>query len=835
MVTSFWALAPEELITTLGSQDEGLSTDEAQRRSRARPARLDHIRPQHKIFDSLKGQLANPITLLLVASCCLSFTLGDRLDASILLLILGVSAGLGLWQEYGASRAMEKLLAIVRTHAQVLRDGQTVKIPVAEIVPGDIILLSAGAKIPGDCRLLEVRDLFVNEASLTGETFPVEKALATLPEATALAHRSNVVYFGTHAVSGTAKALVVHTGEQTEFSHIAARLQLRPPETEFERGIRQFGHFLMQITLLLIAGIFAANIFYDRPLLESFMFSLALAVGLTPQLLPAIISVNLAQGAKSMAEKGVIVRRLAAIENFGSMNILCSDKTGTLTEGRVVLHSSLDAFGEPSPRSSSFAALNAHLESGFSNPIDMAIRAHIPLDLKGVQKLDEIPYDFIRKRLSVLTEVQGTCYLITKGAVHTVLDVCTQVERADGRKEELSPWLAKIKSMIEGLSEKGLRTLAVAYRLVPDQQRVQKSDERELTLLGFLVFDDPIKEQIKATLDTLQSLGIKLKVISGDSPGVVQELGRKIYPKPPLLITGPELSQMSDEALIRSVGETELFAEIEPNQKERIILALKKAGHVVGYMGDGINDASALHVADVGISVEEAVDVAKEAADIVLLKRDLAVLIEGVRYGRRTFVNTLKYVYMATSANFGNMFSMAGASLFLPFLPLLPKQILLTNLLTDLPEMTIATDRVEPEQMQRPRRWNIPMIRRFMLVFGSLSSVFDFLTFAILLKLLPSDPAQFRAAWFMESVSSAALIVLVIRSPRPIWQAKPGWKLVAATTVSVGIALALPWSPLADHLGFEAPRPSLLLWLVLVLALYVLAAETCKYFFNRKT
>ena len=594
----------------------------------------------------------------------------------------------------------------------------------------------------------------------------------------------------------------------------------------------------MEVTLILVVLIFLANVYLKRPVLESFLFSLALAVGLTPQLLPAIVSVNLARGAKQMAKKQVIVKRLPAIENFGSMNVFCTDKTGTLTEGEVKIHAAVDVEGKESDRVLLYAYLNAASESGYVNPIDAAIRQHKQFDISAYQKLDEVPYDFNRKRLSILLKKDNTNLIVTKGALKTILDVCSTVETGEGKIIDIADEGDKIQQRAEELGNEGFRVLGVAYRncvacVSSDDNRdsFSKDDETNMTFLGYLALFDPPKAGIADTLKDLGLLGITTKMITGDSRAVAISIIQQVGLPKPKVLTGSELQKLSDEALMHRVGETNVFAEVEPNQKERIIIALKKAGNVVGYLGDGINDASALHAADVGISVESAVDVAKEAADIVLMQKDLNVLVEGVKEGRVTFANTLKYVFMATSANFGNMFSMAGISLVLPFLPLLPSQILLTNLLTDFPEMTIATDRVDRELVNKPRRMNITFIRNFMLVFGLLSSVFDYLTFAALLLLLHADPAQFRTGWFMESVISASMIVLVIRTRQSILTSKPGKYLLMATIAIVIVTLLIPYTPLAGLLGFQPLPIEFLFVLAAIVGLYIICAENVKRIF----
>ncbi|TAF35628.1 MAG: magnesium-translocating P-type ATPase, partial [Oscillatoriales cyanobacterium] len=715
--STFWSLSTDTVLQQTHSTAAGLSHADAKQRLSQYGA--NSLKQIHKssAFMMLLNQFKSPIILILILAAVLSIFLKDAADAIIIIAIVLISGLLGFWQERGASNAVEKLLALVQVKATVLRDGQSQEIPNEEVVPGDIVVLGAGKTIPSDCLVLESKDLSVNEAALTGETYPVDKQNGVLPVATGLNKRTNSLYMGTNVISGTAKAVVVHTGKETEFGKVSQRLKLRPPETEFEHGLSKFGYFLMEVTLVLVALIFAANVYLHRPVLESFMFSLALAVGLTPQLLPAIVSVNLARGAATMAKKRVIVKHLPAIENFGSMNVFCTDKTGTLTEGEVKIHSAVDVEGKESDRVLLYAYLNAISESGYVNPIDTAIREYKTFDISTYQKLDEVAYDFNRKRLSILFKKDSRNLIVTKGALKNILDVCSTVETAEGKTIDIADGRQKLHQQAEDLGSKGFRALGVAYRDF-ERDSLSKDDETNMTFLGYLALFDPPKAGIADTIKELELLGITPKMITGDSKAVAMSIIQQIGLPEPKAMTGSELEKLSDEALMHRVQDTNVFAEVEPNQKERIIIALKKAGNVVGYLGDGINDASALHAADVGISVESAVDVAKEAADIVLMEKDLNVLIEGVKEGRVTFANTLKYVFMATSANFGNMFSMAGISLFLPFLPLLPSQILLTNLLTDFPELTIATDRVDKELVSKPRRMDIKFIRNFMIVFG---------------------------------------------------------------------------------------------------------------------
>jgi Mg2+-importing ATPase len=655
-----------------------------------------------------------------------------------------------------------------------------------------------------------------------------------LAAGTPLRLRTNALFKGSHVVSGTGLQLAVHTGGKTELGRIAERLGQRPEETAFERGVHRFGYFLLEVTLMLSAGIFALNVQLERPVLDSLLFALALAVGLTPQLLPAIVSVNLAHGARRMAARKVVVKRLAAIENLASMTVLCCDKTGTLTEGAVRLESALDVAGRESARVLLHAALNSAFETGYTNPMDAALLARHTEGLEGWRKLDEEPYDFVRRRMSVLVERGSRRILVTKGALPNVLAACSQAEIPDGAAVPLAEALPAIDACMQDLSRRGLRVLGVAYRPIAEETRVSKEHETGMTFLGMLAFADPLKRDIAETLATLRTAGIRTKIVTGDHRLVALEVARRAGFQELRSLTGPELHQVSDEALLHRANEVDVFAEVEPNQKERVILALRKSGQVVGYLGDGVNDASALHAADVGISVSGAAEVARQAADVVMLEPDLAILGPGVEEGRRTFANTLKYVFMATSANFGNMFSMAGASLLIPFLPLLPKQILLMNLLADLPEMAIAADRVDEEWLRQPRRWNLKSIRRFMTVFGLLSSLFDFVTFGVLLLAFRAGAEVFRSAWFVESVLSVTLSVFVLRTPRPVWRSRPGALLVSLTLFVIGAALVLPFSPAGPTLGFVPLGGPVLVAVVVIALAYGATTEGAKRVFHRK-
>jgi len=821
-----WHLEIDQILALLKSQKEGLSTSESE--ARLKLYGPNSLKPPSKGrgITLFLSQFKSPLMLLLIGAALLSLILGGHTDASIILTIVALTGLLGFFQERGALNALEKLLQLVENKVAVLRDGKEVEISVEKIVPGDVIFLRAGDLIPADSVLIDAKHLFVDEAMLTGESFPVEKTTQSSPANTPHLKRENCLCFGTVVASGFGSALVVSTGVDTEYAAIADRIRFRPPETAFEVGVRRFGQFLLQVTLVLVIVIFAVNIYLKKEIIESFLFSLALAVGLTPQLLPAIISVNLSHGARRMARKKVVVKRLPSIENFGQMNILCSDKTGTITIGALKWEGTLGVDGNPSSKGIFYGYLNSKFQAGYTNPLDQAlINQTPPQEVDGWKKTDEIPYDFNRKRLSVVFEHQGAETLISKGAFQQVLEVCSQVELPDGTLAPLDSYRSQLKTYFEKRSSDGFRILALAYGL--------GSSEANLIFLGFIEFFDPIKPNVAQVIADLKRKGVSLKIITGDNPSVAGHVAALLGIHKTDLITGEELSHVSDAALLKVAKEKTIFAQIDPNQKERIILALRKSGSIVGYLGDGINDVSALHSADVGIAVDSGADTAKEAADIVLLEKDLSVLSVGIEEGRKTFINTLKYVYMATSANFGNMFSMAGVSLFLNFLPLLPKQVLLTNFFSDLPEMALATDTVDSETLGKPVRWDLPLIRRFMIVFGLLNSMADYLTFGVLLFWFKADPILFRSGWFVENVVSAALVVLAIRTRKVFYRSKPSKLLIASVAlVTIGI-LFIPFTSAAQLFGF-APIPlAFYAPLFAIIMIYLLSVEIAKYFFFR--
>jgi Mg2+-importing ATPase len=835
----YWSIAPEHLLSVLKTTEKGLAQQDVEGRLKQYGLNALEERRQATALILFLSQFKSPLVLILIFAAIISAVVGEWTDASIVLAVVFGSTVLGFVQEYSASNAVEKLRSRVTIKSNVLRDGQSKLIPSEQIVPGDVVLLSAGSLVPADAIVLSARDFFVNQAVLTGETFPVEKKSETVAAKASLAERTNCVFMGTSAGSGTAQVLIVQTGKATLFGQIAGRLSLHPPETEFERGIQRFGYLLTQVMLVMVVIVLAANIFLAKPPIDSLLFALALAVGLAPELLPAIISITLSHGAQKMAKRGVIVRRLNSIENFGSMDVFCTDKTGTLTEGLVRLDGALDMEGQPSAGVLRYAYLNAHYQTGLNNPLDEAINAYAEqagLDISTERKINEIPYDFVRKRLSVITvNARGEHTIITKGALEQILSICENVQ-ADGRLSPLDDARrAEIERRYSNWSGSGFRVLGLATKNVDDRlESYSRADEKGLSFAGFLLFFDPPKADVQQTIVDLARRGVQLKIITGDNQKVARHVAEAVHLPLLGILTGYQLDELHDEALWHAAERTTLFAEVDPNQKERIIHALQKTGHVVGYMGDGINDAPALYAADVGISVDTAVDVAKEAADFVLLKQDLGILKEGIDEGRVTFANTLKYILTTISANFGNMFSMAGASLLLPFLPLLAPQILLNNFLSDIPATTIAGDNVDPEWVEKPRRWNTIFIRDYMILFGLVSSIFDFLTFGTLLFLFHASPEGFRTGWFIESLLTELVVALVVRTRHVFFRSRPGKLLLMSTLIVIGITLVLPYMPFNSLFGFiPLPLPLMLTMLGLTV-LYVVSTElTKKYFYSR--
>lgn len=832
----YWSVPESQVLQSLETTPSGLSSSEVLHRQK-KYSRQSLAGRRRSSFSIFAAQFNSPIILLLFASAVLSYLLEDQINAFIIGLILVLSGFLGFWQERAATDAVAKLQATIQTKVTALRDGVERGVATESIVPGDVLLFRAGSVVPGDCRVLESRQLYVDESVLTGESFPIEKQTAILSMETPLAKRNNCLYTGTHVVSGMSKAVVVAVGMTSELGKISSRLESRPPITGFEVGLRNFGKLLLILTIVLVTTVWLVNIAFQRYWMESLLFALALAVGMTPQLLPAITSVVLANGARSMASSQVIVKRLLAIENFGGMTILCLDKTGTLTEGRVALDSVLGPTGLKSPLALELAAINAHMQNSFENPIDAAIRSIQPAVAAGIAKIDELPYDFRRKRLSVLIEKNGTRTLIVKGAMENTLALCSHARVSGSGPVPIGACVDQIRSQFLRWSNDGFRVLAVAYRDGPHRQipdhELTEADEVGLVFAGFLIFSDPLKPQIHTTIQSLKNLGIGLKLITGDNRVVASSVARRAGLSDLNGLTGPEIRKLSLDELSAAVVRTDVFAEIEPDQKEQIVLALKSSKHIVGFLGDGINDAPALHSADVGISVEGAVDVAKEAAQIVLLQPDLNVLVKGVHEGRKTLANTLKYVFVSISANFGYMLSMAIASLFLPFLPLLPTQILLINLLADMPAMALAADNVDPEAIERPRQWEITTIVRFMLLFGLTGTFSDLMTFGMLIWILQVSQEQFRTVWFVISIFTGIVIMLAVRTRRSFFSSQPGGWLILAACVVIAITLILPYSAIGPVFELERPTVSQLGVVALVTLLYAVAIESGKRVFYR--
>lgn len=831
-VASWWALSEPDLLKVLDATAGGLSTAEAARRlTETGPNTLaGHVTPMW--LQLLVSRFTSPLVLILIVAAGVSLAVRQWLDAWIVLGIVVLMAVLSFVQEYRAAAAVQALRQRVAVSAQVLRDGGMQKLPVESIVPGDIVELSAGSLVPADARVLEARDCYVSQAMLTGESLPVAKQPGECPGGASLAQRDNSVFMGTSVRSGWARAIVVETGMRTVFGGIAERLRRRPLETEFELGLRRLGNFLVRLMLTVVIVVLAANIVLHRPMIDTLLFAAALAVGLSPELLPAILTVTLSHGARTMAREGVIVKRLNAIENLGSMDVLCTDKTGTLTNGVIALDAAIDPDGSPSKEVLHFAAMNAVMQAGIHNALDDAIKERATadgIDVQATEKIGEIPFDFQRRRLGVVARLDGgDAVLVTKGAVANVLDACTRVSTEAGDATMDDARKADATARFIAWSEQGYRVLALARRRVDVRDHYDARDEADMTLLGFLLFFDAPDPQVAATLAGLQALGVQVKIVTGDNRYVARHVARSIGMPVQEEMTGEASRQLNNDALWHRASKTTLFAEIEPNQKERIIAALRHAGHVVGFLGDGINDAPALHAADVGISVDTAVDVAKDAADFVLLRHDLDVIRKGVDEGRRTFANTIKYIFIATSGNFGNMLSMAAASLFLPFLPLLAKQILLNNFLGDVPSLGIATDRVDDEWRSTPHRWDIGLIRRAMLTFGLTSSAFDLITFVTLFSLAGASEETFRTGWFVESLLTELWVLLVLRTYRPFFRSRPGRILLASALLMTFVALALPYSVVASWFGLVALSWTTVAAVTLIAVLFVATCEVIK-------
>ncbi len=831
--------------TTNARVASGLSSAEA-------AARLvqygpNQLKPQHQAaLWQFLARFRNPLVLILLMASVISAATGDATSAVVITVMVLMSVILDFVQEHRAGLAAEKLARQVALRVRVVRDAHEQEVSAETLVPGDVLLLSAGDLVVADAQVLQAQDFFVNQALLTGEPYPVERHVgSTLPdEGDWDVEAPGALFMGSSVVSGSARALIRRTGSGTAIGQIATSLEKAPPPTAFEIGTRRFGWLIMRLTLLLVLFTLLVNAALARPLLESFLFAVALAVGLTPELLPMVVSVTLARGAMRMAQVHVIVKRLSAIQDMGAMDILCTDKTGTLTEAKIRLERHVDPQGAQSHRVLELAYINSYFESGLKSPMDEAILAHEYIDVSSWAKIDEVPFDFERRRVSVLVERGGERLLVLKGAPEDVLRLCTQYESGNSQSGidagyGLQPFdqaaREQAQALFERLGQDGFRVLAIAWKREPETLvDAVVDDESGLVFAGFAAFLDPPKPSARAALQALAASAVAVKIITGDNELVTRHVCAELGIAIKGVLSGAEIAAMNDDALRARVEDVTLFCRANPQQKNRVLLALKARGHVVGYLGDGINDAPSLHTADVGISVDSAVDVAKQAASMILMENDLGVLHAGIREGRRTFGNVMKYIMMATSSNFGNMFSMAAATLFLPFLPMLPLQVLLNNFLYDLSELPLPADNVDEGDLLHPRRWDMDFIRSFMMTIGPISSIFDFLTFWLLQAVLHADQALFRTGWFVESLATQVLVIFIIRTRANPLKSRPHPALVVTSLAVVAIAVILPFTPLASVLGFT-PLPLRFIALLFGLtAIYLALVEIVKRWFYRR-
>jgi Mg2+-importing ATPase len=834
--TEIWNSPIAAILNGLGATSAGLGGAEVAARRQRYGLNQPHAHRSRPLWLQFLARFLNPLVLILLFASGLSAATGNVTSFAIVTVMIVLSVTLDFVQELRANNAVEALRRTVAVRVQVRRDGVEVSEPVDQLVPGDVVRLAAGDLVPADCRLIEARDLFVNQAMLTGEPYPAEKRVdEPATPARDPGEAVNTVFMGTSVVSGSALAVVCRTGDATAFGQLSGTLMAPPPPTAFELGIRQFGFLIMRLTVFLVLFVLAVNVLFHRPWLDSLMFALALAVGLTPELLPMIVTVTLSRGAMRLARRRVIVKRLAAMHNIGAMDVLCTDKTGTLTEASIRMVRHLDFRGVESERVFRLAWLNSHFESGIKSPLDQAILAFRTLDVTGWIKIDEVPFDFERRRVSVLVADPTQRLLVVKGAPEDVLRLSTHFEGEEGAVTPLDPASrAGLDAQFQALGEGGFRVLAIASRTMgPEHTSAALGDESELVFAGYAVFLDPPKASAMPAIQALTQAGVAVKILTGDNERVTRHVCTELGLAVTGLITGDDLRAMSEEALRARLAKVNVFCRVTPQQKERVLLACKRSGRVVGFMGDGINDASAIHAADVGISVDSAADVAKEAAGIILLDQDLSVVHEAVMEGRRTVQNVTKYILMGSSSNFGNMFSMAGASLFLPFLPMLPTQVLLNNLLYDASEAGVPLDDVDAEALAVPARWDLGLIQRFMLVLGPVSSLFDFLTFYALLHLFNAGEALFQTGWFVESLATQVLVIFVIRTRRRPWRSHPHPVLAGLTLGAAAIGAVLPLTPLGAFFGFVAPPVSFYLFLAAAVVTYLTLVELAKRLFFR--
>ena len=824
----------QEVLDKLYTFQGGLSTAEVNERLSIYGYNKIDTRTKRFIAFELLARFKNPVLLLLFLAGLISGLIGDITSIIIISIIVVVSILLEFYQENKSEKAAELLKEKVNNVATCLRDGRKKQVRIQEIVPGDIIFLAAGDMIPADARPITTKELYINQSTLTGESFPVEKFSKKLEqEPYSLSEWSNYLFMGSSVISGSAIAVVVRTGISTEYGKIAKRLADTSPATEFQRSLRRFSFLIVQVTFFLVAFVFLINLFYHRGFLDSLLFSVALAVGLTPELLPMIISINLSKGALEMSKKGVIVKRLGAMQNFGSMDVLCTDKTGTLTQNNVTVVDNNDFDGKDDLKVYIYSFINSFYQTGLKSPLDEAILNHKKINLTGYTKIDEIPFDFNRKRVSVAVDYNNTLYLISKGAPEEILQVCSHYEEHGQIKELTFDVRNAIDVVYYNISSEGYRSLAVAYKVVePTKTSYKIEDESKMIFLGFITFIDPPKPTAAEAIHNLRDKGVSLKVITGDNELVARKICEQLNFDSINVITGKMLDELNDGELLKIIESTNVFARVTPEQKSRIISTVKRNNHVVGFLGDGVNDTPSMKVADVAISVDNAVDVAKEVADIILVENNLNLLSDGVALGRKTFGNTLKYIIMGTSSIFGNMFSMAGATLFLPFLPMLPEQILLNNLIYDLSQTTIPADNVDEEFILTPKRLDIHFIRNSMLFFGPIGSFFDFLTFFIVYFLMHAQESVFQTSWFLVSLTCQILIVFVIRTTRiPFFKSRPHHLVILGSFVSTFVVLVVPFTIIGTFFKFVQPDPIIYLVVITVLILYIISLEATKKLF----
>jgi Mg2+-importing ATPase len=828
---AFWQYDAGFWFQKLQSSEKGLSATEAALKYRVLNERTVKKSSFQKDIHLFLRQFKNPLMLLLIGAVILSAFLGDTSDVLIILFIVLSSGLMSFFQERNAGKVIERLQSLIALKCTVVRDGIPVEIPSGQVVAGDVLLLHAGDMIPADCLVMESNQLYINEASLTGESYPSAKAPGALDEHTELIHRSNSVWQGTSVVSGSGKALIIHTGQDALFRNITKSVS-DVVETSFEKGIRKFGFLLMKITLLLSSFILVVNLLTGKSILESGLFALALAVGMAPELLPAITTIAMSAGAKRLLAKRVLVNKLNAIQNLGEVDLLCTDKTGTITEGTIEVSEILNAAGEADEFVRELAYWNAVYQSGYSNPIDEALKRMPARPQMHAAKTGELPYDFQRKRLSICIQSDDRHYLVTKGAFKELLDCCTRVRLGNETIGEIQTEKNKLNNLFAQFGNNGLRAIGVAYKEIKNAD-VAVSDESDMIFAGFVLLQDPVKAGITEVIAGLKQLKVNIKIITGDNRNIARSIALKLGIADPVIIAGEELTGIEPEMLAEKVKHTHIFAEMEPRQKEQVIKTLKISS-TVAYMGDGINDVSALNAADVGISVENAADVARETADFVLMEKDLSVLAEGVKEGRKTFANTMKYLYISTGSTFGNMISMAVASFLLPFLPMLPKQILLTNFITDFPYLAIPSDTVDAELVEKPGKWDMSLIRKYTIIFGIHSTLFDIITFLVLLYILKVREAAFQTGWFIESVITELLILFIIRTHKSFFKSSPYQPLILLSIIAVMATLALPYLPFASDMGFvHLPLLNLGIMLGIVL-LYILTADWLKVWFFKK-